>query len=218
MIFSSKRKQAVSGWLKENNKEGFYASLKLQKFLFFYETLSKIDGDKSEFDYLKGYEKGPVFSEVYGDYLYRKGEFIDGAEYAYNKNPEMVNEQRAEFSSFLISILNQEELSSLTHELNIWKAKENQIKKGIKQVPLCSKDLAQEDVSILNVLRETYTPTYIDSVKVLEISDKSFVFKKEDFSNLSDEQREALLEISNDETIENPVYVNISEDGVVLID
>lgn len=218
MIYSSKRKRSISGWLKENDAESFYSSLKLQKFLFFYETLSEIDGDESEFNYLRGYEKGPVFSEVYGDYVYRNNDFINSVTNTYEENPEIVDQPRANFSDFLIRILNEKELSSLTHEMNIWKSKADLIRKGIKQVSLEKKDLGQEDISIMDTLRETYTPEYIDSVKVINMGDTKFVIKREDLSNLSNEQLDALIKISNDETIENPVYVDISDDGVVLID
>ena len=39
MIYSSKRKLSLSGWLKENDNVSYNTSLKLQKFLFFYEVL-----------------------------------------------------------------------------------------------------------------------------------------------------------------------------------
>ena len=37
MIYSSKRKLALSGWLKENYEDVYNIPLKLQKYLLFYE-------------------------------------------------------------------------------------------------------------------------------------------------------------------------------------
>ena len=67
MLFSSDRKLSLSGWLQENNTLSYFSPLRLQKFLFFYEAFSKADGDYSDFSHLKGYKRGPVFSQVWGD-------------------------------------------------------------------------------------------------------------------------------------------------------
>ncbi|MDR1531644.1 MAG: hypothetical protein LBS62_05585, partial [Clostridiales bacterium] len=65
MANSSERKQALVGWFYNN--AGFSTNIRLQKFLFFYECFSKIDGDTYELEDLKGYKNGPVFSGVFGD-------------------------------------------------------------------------------------------------------------------------------------------------------
>lgn len=218
MLNSNIRKRAASGWLKENYRQGFSSSLKLQKFLFFYETLSKVEGDHADFTYLRGYENGPVFSDVYGDYIYRKPEFFNEVESAYRNNPEVINEERAKFASFLVNILTERELSELTHELNIWNAKEKEINKGTRHISLCEEDFTKEDAELLKTLRETYTSDYIDSVEVVEIYNKSFIINKDDMQNFTEEQQNVFITLSNDDNIENPVYVRISEDGVILID
>ena len=68
MINSDDRKLELSGWLMENDEDSYNDPLKLQKFLFFYESFSKANGKPADFDYLRGYKNGPVFSSVYGDY------------------------------------------------------------------------------------------------------------------------------------------------------
>lgn len=218
MLTSNERKMALSGWLKDNYKEGFFSSLKLQKFLFFYETLSKVDGDEADFSYLKGYENGPVFSDVYGDYYYRKETFFLEAERRYYDKPDLVDEERAKFSRFLVNILTEEELSDLTHEFNIWKSKESEIRSGKRHVQLREVDLNQNDTELLEALRDMYSSEFIDSVYVIEISGKSFIINKSDLPYISEEQQNALLTLSNDESLDNPVYINFSEDGVILID
>jgi hypothetical protein len=51
MINSSIRKQALVGWFCNNTR--IFSNMQLQKFLFFYECFSKIDGDIE--DILKKY-------------------------------------------------------------------------------------------------------------------------------------------------------------------
>ena len=54
MLWSNERKLALSGWLNENHRSSYSSSLKLQKFLFFYECFSKVDGEEHDFSNLKG--------------------------------------------------------------------------------------------------------------------------------------------------------------------
>ena len=65
MVYSNKRKLLLSGWLKENGSVEYNTSLKLQKYLLFYELFAKIDGDYYDLSSLKGYKRGPVFSTVW---------------------------------------------------------------------------------------------------------------------------------------------------------
>lgn len=75
MIISNNRKQYLSGWLKNNYYSAYETPIKLQKFLFFYESFSKVRDQIVDFSYLKGYKKGPVFSQVWGDYTKERDEF-----------------------------------------------------------------------------------------------------------------------------------------------
>lgn len=54
MINSNKRKLCLSGWLKNNYHSSYKSPVKLH-FLLFYESFSKINGEKADFTYLKGY-------------------------------------------------------------------------------------------------------------------------------------------------------------------
>ncbi|MDF1997583.1 hypothetical protein [Peribacillus frigoritolerans] len=218
MLFSNTRKRVMSGWLKMHHRQEFGSALKLQKFLFFYEALSKIENENSDFRTLKGYVNGPVFSDVYGDYTYRYDEFADNIEDAYELNPQILNEDRAKFSGFLVNILNEGELSDITHELNIWSVKKEQIDRGVKHIPLVEEDLNENDADLLLSLKEMYSTEYIDSVKVIEVSGKSFIIKHSDVEKLTTEQESVFITLADDDSLENPVYVSVSEDGVVLVD
>jgi len=215
---SSIRKRALSGWLKKYHEKEFFLPLKLQKFLFFYEALSKTEKDVVEFNKLKGYINGPVFSDVYGDYFHRRDDFINEVENDYNDNIKSVNNARAKIAGFLVSILNEDELSSFTHEFNIWKAKENDIKSGVRDVSLYEKDFNEKDAELLTSMKNMYPIDYIDSVKVIEISGKSFILNKEDIPKLTDESEYVFISLANESSLQNPVYISISDDGVVLVD
>src|SRR5699024_4743813 len=120
-INSNERKVELSSWLKLNQPSEFSDNLKLQKFLFFYEVLSKIENEEADFSYLRAYPNGPVFSNVYGDYVYQSLAFITRLDEFVDKPINEVNEERAKFAGFLVKILNEKELSDLTHELDAWK-------------------------------------------------------------------------------------------------
>jgi len=217
-MHSSVRKKALSGWLKKYHEKEFLSPLKLQKFLFFYEALSKTENDVSEFKKLKGYINGPVFSDVYGDYTYEADDFIKEVKSVFTKNKKMVNNERAKLAGFLVNILNEDELSKFTHKFNIWKAKENDIKSGMKDVPLYAKDFNKKDVELLMSMKNMYPTDYIDSVKVIEISGKSFILNNKDIPKLNEESKYVFISLANESSLQNPVYISISNDGVVLVD
>ena len=82
MINSNTRKLTLSGWLRKNNPREYDSPLKLQKFLLFYELLSKTAGEQADFDHLRGYKRGPVFSNVWGDYTKERISFNEAVEKA----------------------------------------------------------------------------------------------------------------------------------------
>lgn len=214
MINTSHRRLAIVKWLKDNNPSEFYESLKIQKYLFFYELFSKVEGKEYSLNYLKGYENGPVFSELYGDYTYRINELMPCLD---NIETENVCIDLAKKASFLVQVLNGNELSNLTHELNLWKAKEEEIISGGRHIPLDEKSLDQQDISMIEELFSLYSTDFISTSNIVSIKDKNFLFNDEDFKNLTNKQKE-VLELLAEEELENPVYVAIGEKGELLVD
>lgn len=214
MLNTSDRRLSITKWLKDNNPEVFYESLELQKYLFFYELFSKVEGKEYSLDYLRGYENGPVFGEVYGDYTYRKDELEPTLDKIETEN---VNCTLAKKASFLVQILSKKELSEITHALNIWKAKENQITAGVKHVSLNEIDFDERDKNIIEDLKKLYSEEMIDSVNVIKIKDKSFLLDNSDLNHLTSQQKD-VLEILAEEDLDNPVYISIGEEGELLVD
>lgn len=218
MICSNERKLSLSGWLKENDKVSYEIPLKLQKFLLFYEALTKISGEKSDFTHLRGYKKGPVFSNVWGDYTKERSSFNIAAENAYHRKPSAVNTKRAEKCAFLVSAMTEKELSDLTHQMNLWKSKENRIMAGEYQVDLDEADFNLEDVKLIHTLDSMYPVEMIENSKIVRLDKKYFVFSKAESERLTEEHFDILLTLAENEELHNPVFVEMDEEGRLVID
>lgn len=218
MVNSDKRKLAISGWLKNNSSAEYASSIKLQKFLFLYEIFSKVKNKQYDLSGLKGYEMGPVFSKVYGDYTYNRSEFDKEAQNAYDSSVDAIDTKIVSKIGFIVESLTENELSELTHKMNIWKAKEGIIKSGEKQVVLEEKDFNTGDQDIVNELDAMYSDELVQNSFIVPISNNNFVLNKNDVDKLSEEQMDALYKLSKTENLNNPVFVDIDEDGRLLID
>lgn len=218
MVYSSERKLCLSGWLKANNKAEYDTPLKLQKFLLFYEAFSKTAGEASEFDHLRGYKRGPVFSTVWGDYTKEKQMFENTADKTYELMGDMINIARAKKSAFIVKTLTETELSELTHKMNIWKSKEDRIARGERQVALDEKDFNDSDAKIMKTLDAIYSDEMVENSKVMQLDKHYFVFRKNDITKLTEEHFDTLLTLTEKETLINPVYVEIDEEGRLVVD
>lgn len=218
MIYSNERKLSLSGWLKKNNNISYETPLKLQKFLFFYEAFAKISGETPDFTHLRGYKEGPVFCNVWADYTKERVSFNEAAQAAYDKNVENINEKRAKKCSFIVSSLTEEELSDLTHEMNIWKSKQQLIMSGELQVDLYEADFNNADVKLFITLDSIYSTDMIENSKIISLDKKNFVFSKSDSKLLTEKHFDILLSLAQNEELHNPVFVNIDEEGRLLID
>ncbi len=214
MANSSERKQALVGW--SFNNAGFISNVQLQKFLFFYELFSKIDGDSYELDGLKGYKNGPVFSAVFGDMKYDE-KFKADCGRQFQSRAYLVNEPRAKLADFLVKCLGNK-LSEFTHEMNIWAAKRDEIESGERQVPLSEDDFTEKDAAVLQAIETAYPESYIDSVETCNVNGKTFVYSKADKKQLTDEVYDTLYEVSLDPEFDSPVYISFSETGELLLD
>lgn len=218
MICSSSRKLYLSGWLKEHGQTEYNSPLKLQKFLLFYEAFAKINGRESDFSYLKGYKRGPVFSNVWGDYTYERSDFDREAKKAYKEFEDEIDKERAERSLFLVSILSENELSELTHQLDLWRSKEDRIMNGERQVELDESDFSEEDAKLVALLEEMYPNDLIEHSHIVPLDNHYFLFSKEDAATLTEQHFDTLSELANTESLHNPVYVSIDEEGRLIVD
>lgn len=218
MIYSNERKLSLSGWLQEYNNASYETPLKLQKFLLFYEALAKVSGEKPDFSHLRGYKKGPVFSNVWGDYTKERTSFNIEAQNAYNKNIESINVKRAEKCAFIVGTMTEEELSDLTHQMNLWKSKEKRIMSGEYQVNLDESDFNNNDEKLINTLDMMYPADMVENSEVIKLDKNYFVFSKSDSKLLTEKHFDILLTLAVNEDLHNPVFVDIDKEGRLLID
>lgn len=224
MVHSSERKLLLSGWLQANGSSEYCSPFRLQKFLFFYEAMSKIAKDTYELDGLKGYIRGPVFSKVWGDYSKERDKFDTASARAYgaSSDAEIINEERAYFCRFVVRAFNEPEVVEITHSMDIWARKKEQIEKGYYQVPLDEKDLTAHDEEILNMLASAFPADFINNSVVLPFGKKCFVFPREDYQRLTEAHEDVMFSLATSEAdselLENPVYAHIDEGGVMILD
>lgn len=218
MIYSNERKLCLSGWLKEHSAKNYNTPLKLQKFLFFYETFSKTFGETPDFSHLRGYKRGPVFSNVWGDYTKERTAFDEAANDNYHHHKDIVNLDRAQKCAFIVGTMSENELSELTHQMNLWKSKEKQIMSGTYQVDLCEKDFNKNDAAIIQALDRMYPANLINNSEIVNLDNNFFVFKKQDIAKLTEVHFDILLTLTEQEELHNPVFVDIDQEGNLEID
>lgn len=215
-LLSNGHRTDLCGWLLKKDFEQFDKHLKLQKFLFFYESFRKLDTNEGDFSSLKAYKNGPVYSDVYGDYTHRKSILVN--ELKSNNNHDSVDEDLAERTYLLISLLNQTELSELTHELNVWNIHQEKIERNVKHIEIQETDFTKKDFDLLENLKGMFDISKFQNSTIYSSEDVNYVFEKGVFAQLSKVQIETLDEIANTETLYNPVFVTLDEEGVMEID
>lgn len=218
MIYSNERKLCLSGWFKENSEKSYSKSLKLQKFLLLYEAFAKTSGEKPDYSHLRGYKKGPVFSNVWEDYTKERTAFDTAAMKTYEAKKDSVNETRAKKCGFIVETMTEEELSELTHKMNLWNSKKARIMSGEYNVNLDEKDFNEDDKKMIQLLDSMYPIEMIENSIVVDLDKNYFVFSKEDSVKLTEEHFDTLMLLSERETLHNPVYVDIDSEGRLLID
>lgn len=218
MIYSNERKLCLSGWLKENNNASYETPLKLQKFLLFYEAFTKVSGEDPDFSHLRGYKKGPVFSNVWGDYTKERSDFNSAAQRAFASKSVAIDTARAEKCAFMVSTMTEKELSDLTHQMNLWKCKEERIMNGEYQVDLSERDFNSDDEKLIRTLDAMYPSQLVENSTVVCLDRKYFVFTKSDAQHLTEEHFDILLTLAENEELHNPVFVDIDDEGRLIVD
>ncbi len=215
MLYSTNRKLALSGWLKEYYPEAYKNSLRLQKFLFFYEALSKAKGEEYDFSHLKGYVRGPVFSTVWGDYTKEQEAFAIESRRQFEKLGDKIDSEDAIKMAFIVRTSTDDELSDLTHQFNIWNSKESRILSGEKQVELDDADFTDRDRELITLFWKLYDVDRILNSRIVRCNNKFFVFSTEDARKLTEQHYDDLFKLSANDDLLNPVFTEIDNEGVL---
>ncbi|MBT2153577.1 hypothetical protein [Enterococcus faecalis] len=223
MLNTNIRKMGLCAWFMKHHTMEFFSSLKLQKFLFFYESYSFAMNDDVDMSYLTGYKNGPVFTDVYGYYTYRYSEFKNHLLTIYDETKEKFNAldisidmDIAKKAAFLVSILSESELSDLSHSFDVWKVKEARIESGEKQVRLNSFDFSENDKVLARNLYDLYSLEQINNWEIISVNNMKFLIDLKQKELLTEELEASLQELSKQE-LDNPVYISI-ENGVIVVD
>jgi hypothetical protein len=218
MINSSVRKLALTGWLIENEPDLYRSSLKFQKFLFFCEALCFAGGAPHEFSGLKGYRKGPVFGAAWGDRASDADEFRLAALSSYRNAGLPADEDIVRLAAFVCKSFTEDELSRVTHLLDMWKAKEGDIEAGMRHVDLDVSDFSENDALVVNEFRLFFPPGFVNNQKVVNVGGTNYVFPSEDAAKLTSVHMSELEKLDSLGELENPVYSRLDESGVILVD
>ncbi|MBQ9210826.1 MAG: hypothetical protein IJ153_03920 [Clostridia bacterium] len=215
MLNSTSRKLALAGWLHVNAPDAYNNSLRLQKFLFLYEALCKAEGKEYEFSHLKGYERGPVFSTVWGDYTKEQEAFNIASRKQFEKLGDKIDAENAIKMAFIVKTSTDNELSELTHQFDIWKKQEPRIVAKEKQVELLDSDFQERDVQLITLLGNMYDVDQIIDSAIVHCNNKYYVFSTEDAKRLTEQHYDDLYKLSDNDDLINPVFTEIDSEGVL---
>ncbi|MDR3296433.1 MAG: hypothetical protein LBT26_11515 [Clostridiales Family XIII bacterium] len=217
-MHASKRKLAITGWLLENKPETFRSSLRYQKFLFFCESICAAEGEPYEFGGLKGYRKGPVFGAIWKDYTREKDALKKSALAAYMENGLPVPERYVALAEFVCNAFTEDELSDITHRMDIWKAGKERIESGEPHVQLSASDFSESDADLVREFAMAFPPSFIERKRVVRSGGTRYLFDAEDAARLTESHKEELCRLDSFGGFENPVYSYIDERGVLVFD
>jgi len=223
-LISTARQLRLSHWFKTKtstvefkNFTQYSEQLKLNKFLFFYELTSKIEGDEYDFTGLMGFKQGPVYGNVYSDIAHNLAKFNQAIEFNVDGNI-VVNEGIANFCKFLVDVLTTDELSKFTHDFDIWKAQKEAIQ-TTSHLKLDEDHISDADIETIKYLREVYTEDYIESVRIIKFYKRNFVISKVDYSKWIKNYKHLyhqLDSLSWNPDLVSPVYIQITDEGELL--
>lgn len=215
MLCSDKRKLTLCGWLQSNNVTAYHSLSRLQSYLFFYEAFCKVNGKEYDFNGLKGYVCGPIFSSVWGDYSTRRDEFDKAALQQYEAHAIKQDDVIARQASFVVSILSENELSEIVRRYSIWSTKFLHVAAN-KPPDLETCDFSENDIRLTQALMKMYPASMIDNTDVLAVGEKFFLFRKSDSAKITKKHMETLTLLSNIEELENPVYVEVCDEKLII--
>ena len=86
------------------------------------------------------------------------------------------------------------------------------------QVALSESDFNAEDAELISLLEQMYSIEMIESSDIVSVDNHYFVFNKADTPKLTEEHFDTLSILAENEQLFNPVYVDIDEEGRLVID
>lgn len=91
-------------------------------------------------------------------------------------------------------------------------------KELVKLINSTQQNSEEEKCELISECVRMYPPKYIKKVQVISIGDKRFLLPKEDTIKFTQKHKEILHDLSNSSGLENPVYLSITETGILIVD
>ena len=219
MMFSDDRKNTLSGWLQVHERKVYDRPYQLQIFLLLYEFISKIENDEWDLRYLFGLERGPVYGTVWVDYNKICDRFHIMSKSIYKDKVINVNDDRAKRCAFMVQTRTEEEWSSFTKRLNLWKAKESEIfKHERKMAELDWDDFNDADINLITMLANLYPSELVENSKIIAVKEKKFVVSKVDYNKIIQNHMARLEKLAKKPKLHNPVFVKLDDEGKLVVE
>ena len=130
-----------------------------------------------------------------------------------------VNEDRAKRCAFMVQTRTEEEWSSFTKRLNIWKAKESEIfKHERKMAELDCDDFNDADINLITMLGNQYPRKLVENSKIIAVKEKKFVVSKVDYEKIIQNHMERLEKLAKKPKLHNPVFVKLDDEGKLVVE
>ena len=118
-----------------------------------------------------------------------------------------INERIATICNYLVSILNEIELSELINKLEFWVTTKVFIDSGQKR-----------GEKLIKILEKMYSIKEIENSIIVPINEINFVISKKQYPMLTQKHLDTLIELVKNEVLHNPVYIEIDENGALVVD
>ena len=89
---------------------------------------------------------------------------------------------------------------------------------GEYQVDLSERDFNSDDEKLIRTLDAMYPLQLVENSTVVRLDRNYFVFTKSDAQHLTEKHFDILLTLAENEELHNPVFVDIDDEGRLIVD
>jgi hypothetical protein len=211
---------ALLNWATNHTKEikssNYLASVRAQKFLFFYNLFAHVNEKPHTFVKLKAFINGPVYYDIYAycktripgislyvDHITHHGDFST-----------IIDNNIAIISYNLVNSMTVDQLSSLTHTFEFWKNSHS-----VSGQDITIDNLSSNDEKFAKWLYQFWN-NLIENYFCFKSNSNYFYINNADFDSIQVDSDKAteLQSILSEKLDYNPVVLKLDEEGDFIID
>lgn len=185
-------------WLHSHQEET--SGIKQQKFLLFYNLFAFTHKKSYNFNSLKAWTNGPVYTQVHSAV---KHHYTYQELFQHCQEGDNVNEEIAHVTKFIIELLTDEEISEVTHQFDFWK---NVIEREENTIDV--KDISTDDIKKIDKIFKQYTLEFIVSHKIIVTDKAKIIVHIDDYEFIKNKMYNKLSEIES----KKPVKIELDTD------